>query len=43
MALGLSSLLYKREVMIMTDYKILAIVLLVITLAFTIHNANHKD
>ena len=28
--------------MIMTDYEILAIVLMIITLAFTIHNGSHK-
>lgn len=28
--------------MIMTDYEILAIVLLIITLAFSIHNESHK-
>ena len=32
----------QREVMIMTDYEILAIVLMVITVAFTIHIGNHK-
>ena len=30
-----------KEVVTMTDYEILAIVLLVITLAFTIHISNH--
>ena len=28
--------------MIMTDYEILAIVLLIVTLAFTVHNGSHK-
>ena len=32
----------QREVMIMTDYEILAIVLMIITVAFTIHIGNHK-
>ena len=32
----------QREVMIMTDYEILAIVLLIITLAFSIHNESHR-
>ena len=32
----------QKGVMIMTDYEILAIVLLVITLAFTVHNGTHK-
>ena len=31
-----------REVIIMTDYEMLAIVLMVITVAFTIHIGNHK-
>lgn len=42
MALSFSPL-YKRGVMIMTDYEMLALVLLIITLAFAIHNANHRD
>ena len=32
----------QKGVMIMTDYEILAIVLMVITVAFTIHIGNHK-
>ena len=32
----------QREVIIMTDYEILAIVLMIITLAFTIHIGSHK-
>ena len=32
----------QKGVMIMTDYEILAIVLLMITLAFTVHNGSHK-
>ncbi len=32
----------QKGVMIMTDYEMLAIVLLIITLAFTIHIGNHK-
>ena len=31
-----------KGVMIMTDYEILAIVLVIITLCFSIHNGNHK-
>ena len=31
-----------REVMIVTDYEILAVVLMIITLAFAIHNGTHK-
>ena len=42
MALGFSPP-FTKEAMTMTDYEILAIVLLVITLAFAIHNANHRD
>ena len=42
MALGFYPLFYKRGVMIMTDYEILAIVLLIVTLAFTVHNGTHK-
>ena len=33
---------YKREVMVVTDYEMLAIVLMIITLAFAIHNGSHK-
>ena len=33
----------KEEVMIMSDYEILAIVLMIITLAFAIHNASNRD
>ncbi len=29
--------------MIMTDYEILAIVLMIVTVAFTIHIGNHKQ
>ena len=29
--------------MVVTDYEILAIVLMIITVAFTIHIANHKQ
>ena len=32
----------QKGVMIMTDYEILAIVLLIVTLAFTVHNGTHK-
>lgn len=32
----------QREVMVVTDYEILAIVLMIITVAFTIHIGNHK-
>ena len=32
----------QREVMIVTDYEILAIVLLIITLVFSIHNESHR-
>ena len=32
----------QKGVMIMTDYEILAIVLLMITLAFSVHNGSHK-
>ena len=32
----------QKGVMIMTDYEILAIVLLIITLAFSVHNGSHK-
>ena len=32
----------QREVMVVTDYEILAIVLMIITVVFTIHIANHK-
>lgn len=39
--LALPSFLQKG-VMIMTDYEIIAIILMVITLAFSIHNGNHK-
>ena len=35
-------LFLQKGVMIMTDYEILAIVLLMITLAFTVHNGTHK-
>ena len=42
MALGFSPP-YTEEVIIMSDYEILAIVLLIITLAFAIHNANNRD
>ena len=31
----------QKGVMIMTDYEILAIVLLIVTLAFTVHNGTH--
>ena len=33
----------QREVMVVTDYEILAIVLMIITVAFTIHIGNHKQ
>lgn len=42
MALGFYSPV-QREVMIMTTYEMLAIVLMIITLAFTIHIGNHKQ
>ena len=32
----------QKGVMIMTDYEILAIVLLIVTLAFSVHNGSHK-
>ena len=32
----------QREVMVVTDYEILAIVLMIITVASTIHIGNHK-
>ena len=32
----------QKGVMIMTDYEILAIVLMIITLAFSVHNGTHK-
>lgn len=32
----------QRGVIIMTDYEILAIIIMVITLAFAIHNGTHK-
>ena len=39
----LASRLLTKEVMTMSDYEILAIIILVITLAFTIHiGSNHK-
>lgn len=38
----LPSFLQKGVMMIMTDYEILAIVLLIITLVFTVHNGSHK-
>ena len=41
MALGFCPL-FTKGVMLMTDYEMLAIVLLVITLAFSIHSGNHK-
>ena len=34
--------LLQREVIIMTAYEILTIVLMIITLVFTVHIANHK-
>lgn len=34
--------LSQKGVIILTDYELLAIVLLVITLAFSIHNETHK-
>ena len=37
----LTAAVTKEEVMIMSDYEMLAIVLLIITLAFTIHIGNH--
>ena len=39
--LALPSLL-QREVIIMTAYEILTIVLMIITLVFTVHIANHR-
>ena len=42
MALGFYPLFHKRGVMIMSDYEILAIVLLIVTLAFSVHNGSHK-
>ena len=41
MALGFT-LLSTKEVMIMTDFELLSIVFVVVTMAFTIHIANHK-
>ena len=32
----------QKGVMIMTDYEIPAIVLLIVTLAFSVHNGSHK-
>ena len=32
----------QKGVIIMTDYEILAIIIMVITLAFAIHNGTHK-
>ena len=32
----------QKGVMIMSDYEILAIVLLIVTLAFSVHNGTHK-
>ena len=43
MALGFYPPLLQKGVMIMTDYEILAIVLMIITVAFTIHIGNHKQ
>ena len=42
MALGFYPLLYKRGVMIMTAYEIISVMLMVITLAFSIHIGNHS-
>ena len=42
MALGLYPLFSQKGVIIMSDYEMIATVLLIITLAFTIHIANHK-
>ena len=43
MALGFFLFWFQQKgVMIMTDYEIIAIVLMIITLAFTIHNGTHK-
>ena len=42
MALGFYPLFLQKGVMIMTDYEMLAIVLMIVTLAFTIHNGTHK-
>ena len=41
MALGFT-LFVTKGVIIMTDYEILAIIIMVITLAFAIHNGTHK-
>jgi len=41
MALGFS-LLSTKGVMIMTAYEVLSVVLMMITMAFTIHLVNHK-
>ena len=42
MALGFNPLFHKKGVMIMSDYEILAIVRLIVTLAFSVHNGTHK-
>ena len=41
MALGFSPS-FTKEVITMTDYEMLVIVLMMITLCFTIHQMNHK-
>ena len=42
MALGFYPPLLQKGVMIMTDYEILAIVLMIITVAFSLHNESHR-
>ena len=42
MALGFYPPFLQKGVMIMTDYEILSIVLMIITLAFAIHNGTKK-
>ena len=41
-ALGFCSPLATKEVILMTAYEILVVVIMIITLAFGIHNNNHK-
>lgn len=32
----------QREVMIVSDYEFLVVIIMIITLAFTVHNGTHK-
>ena len=43
MALSFYPPFLQKEVIIMTDYEIIAIILMIVTLAFSIHNGKHKD